>query len=164
MRLVSIAVVAANRVIGDGTDQPFKFAEDWERFKALTMGHPLIVGRRTHQSIGLLPGRFSIVITHDPASVDFPPDAQGNLRGRAVPGIKEAIELAGELDQEVAHVVGGGQVYATTMDLVDELDITQVHADAEGSVLFPLIDPRIWREISREQPRKEFSFVRYRRR
>lgn len=163
MRLVSIAVVAANRVIGDGNDQPFKFAEDWRRFKAVTMGHPLIMGRRTHDAMGLLPGRFSIVVSRDPGSVEIPVDEEGNPRGVAVASLDEAVRLAAEQDPELAFVIGGGQIYAATMDLVDELDITEVHDTAEGSVLFPEIDPEVWVEVSRD-PRGEFDFVSYRRR
>lgn len=163
MRLVSIAVVAANRVIGDGADQPFKFAEDWRRFKAVTTGHPLIMGRRTHDAMGVLPGRFSIVVSRDPGSVEMPVDDDGHPRGVAVDSLGEAVRIAASRDPEVAYVIGGGQIYAATMDLVDELDITQVHAEAQGSVLFPEIDPRIWAEVSRD-PRGEFDFVSYRRR
>lgn len=163
MRLVSIAVVAANRVIGDGNDQPFKFAEDWRRFKSVTMGHPLIMGRKTHEAMGLLPGRFSIIVSRNPAAVAIETDADGKPRGVAVSSLDEAIQLAEQRDPELAFVIGGGQIYAATMDIVDELDLTEVHAAAAGTVLFPEIDPEIWAEVSRE-PREEFDFVSYQRR
>ncbi|MDI9628873.1 MAG: dihydrofolate reductase [Acidobacteriota bacterium] len=161
MKLIAIAVVAANGVIGDGADQPFKFPEDWARFKRVTMGHPMIMGRRTHDAMGLLPGRTSIVVTRSPDLVTFSPDADGQLRGVAVASIDQALDVASQLD-DVVYVIGGGQIYHQMLPLVDELDITEVHADAEGGVLFPDIDPQIWIEVERE-PHGAFDFVRYER-
>ncbi len=161
MKLIAIAVVAANGVIGDGHDQPFKFPEDWARFKQVTMGHPMIMGRRTHDAMGLLPGRTSIVVTRSPSLVEFPLDADGRPRGVAVDSIDRALEVASRLD-DVVFVIGGGQIYHQMLPLVDELDITEVHAEAEGGVRFPDIDPQIWVEVARE-PHGVFDFVRYER-
>lgn len=162
MQLIAIAVVARNRVIGDGADQPFKFPEDWARFKKVTMGHPMIMGRHTHEAMGLLPGRVSIVLTRRPAAIKFPIGDDGQPRGHAVASLDEAIELASQLDDELAYVIGGGEIYRLAWPLLDELDITEVHQDASGSVVFPEIDPQLWREVSRE-PRGEFDFVRHER-
>ncbi|MGB3955165.1 MAG: dihydrofolate reductase [Brooklawnia sp.] len=162
MKLIAIAVVASNRVIGDGHDQPFKFREDFARFKRVTMGHPLIMGRRTHDIIGLLPGRPSIVITRHPELVHFPADEDGRPRGHAVSSVDEALEVASRLD-DVVYVIGGGQVFQQFWSRLDELDMTEVPAAAEGDVLLPEIDPAVWVEVSRNR-REEFDFVHYRRR
>lgn len=215
MKLIAIAVVARNSVIGDGDDQPFKFREDWARFKKVTMGHPLIMGRKTHDAMGLLPGRCSIVITHDPDALSFPTGHDGRPRGIAVSTWDEAVaaaggasrrdaaipalnssdidssasggaapgglrtpraadspgaiprevgpdDAAGPASSDEAYVIGGGQIYRMAWPHLDELDITEVHADAQGSVLFPEIHVPEWQEISRE-PRGEFDFVKYER-
>lgn len=159
MTIKAIAVVASNGVIGDGIDQPFKFPEDWARFKKVTMGHPLIMGRKTHEAMGLLPGRTSIVLTSRPDAIEFPLGEDGRPRGYAVDSLGKALEHALGRDEEV-FVIGGGQIYRLAWDHLDELDITEVHAEAEGSVTFPEIDPEQWQEVSRE-PRGEFDFVRY---
>ena len=163
MKLIAIAVVGRNRVIGDGEDQPFKFAEDWARFKRVTTGHPLIMGRKTHDAMGLLPGRASIVLTRQPDKLDFPVGVDGQPRGYAVASLEEAIEVASRLDGEVGFVIGGGQVYALAWDRLDELDLTEVHDEAPGSVVLPKVDPEEWVEVSR-RAKGPFDFVRYERR
>lgn len=160
MKLIAIAIVAANGVIGDGVDQPFKFSEDFARFKRVTMGHPLIMGRKTFDSMGLLPGRFSIVITRTPEKLDFPLDKKGTPRAIAVSSLEEAIGEASKR-ADVAYVLGGGQIYRAAMDYLDEIDLTEVPKDAEGTVTFPEFGVQ-WQEVSRE-PRSEFDFVTYRR-
>lgn len=160
--LTAIAIVARNGVIGDGKDQPFTFREDWRRFKARTLGHPLIMGRRTYESIGCLPGRLSIVLTRSPHKLNFCHGEQGEPCGYAVDSLEAALAKAGEAAENV-FVIGGGEIYRLAWDLLDELDLTEVHADAEGSVSFPVVDPGEWLEFERE-PRGEFDFVRYRRR
>lgn len=158
MRTIAIAIVAANGVLGDGAKQPFEFAEDWARYKRVTRGHPMIVGRRTHDSIGrFLPGRTTIVVTRDPASVVIPEGADAH----AVATLEEALGLAHSLD-EVVYVAGGGEIYRQAWPHLTHLDLTEVHADAEGSVRFPDIDPAAWVETRRE-PRGAFDFVGYER-
>ena len=161
MAVIAIAIVARNGVLGDGEAQPFEFAEDWARYKRVTLGHPMIMGRATHDAIGRwLPGRTTIVVTRTPQAVELPTD--GRADGRAVASLDEAIALARSLDDTV-YVAGGGQVYAQAWDELDELDLTEVHADAEGSVLLPEVDADVWDEVRRE-PRGEFDFVGYVRR
>ncbi|WP_276698269.1 dihydrofolate reductase [Propionibacterium acidifaciens] len=161
-RVIAIALVAANGVIGDGVDQPFRFREDWRRFKATTFGHPLILGHATHRTMGLLAGRTSIVISRDPASVRFPEDPPAGARGIAVASLDEALDVAAGLDREKVFICGGGEVYRAAMGRVDELDITAVHADAAGAVTFPPIDPARWRETERIVGER-FDVVRYER-
>lgn len=161
MRIIGIAIIGSNGVIGDGHHQPFQIAEDWARYKQVTSGHPMIIGRRTHQAIGRwLPGRTTIVVTGDPGQITLPTD--GRATGYAVTSLREALELATSLDDEV-YVAGGGSIYHQAWPELTELDLTEVHAQAEGTVYFPPIEPTEWEEISRE-PRDGFDFVRYLRR
>ncbi len=163
MHVIAIAIVAANGVIGDGNQQPFEFAEDWARYQKVTMGHPMIMGRKTHDAIGRwLPGRATIVLTRNPESVDLPgPGAAA--AGYAVRTLPEALDLARSLDDEEIFIAGGGSVYRAAWSQLTDLDLTEVHAEAEGSVRLPEIDPAEWVEVRRE-PRGEFDFVGYRRR
>ncbi len=168
MRITAIAIVDANGVIGDGERQPFEIAEDWARFKRVTFGHPLIMGRRTHDAIGRwLPGRATIVVSRTPESVALPDAAEGATAGKttgyAVASLDAALELAASLDDEVAYVAGGGTIYEQAWPRVTDLDLTEVHAEAEGSVRLPAIEPDEWVEVSRE-PHDGFDFVSYRRR
>ena len=160
-RVIAIAIVAANGVLGDGERQPFEFAEDWARYKRVTSGHPMIMGRRTHAAIGRwLPNRPTIVVTSDPESVELPTDDRAT--GFAVSSLETALALAAELDDHEIYVAGGGSIYAQAWPYLTDLDLTEVHADAEGSVHFPQIDATEWVEVRRE-PHAEFDFVGYRR-
>lgn len=154
--IVAIAVVGRNRVIGDGTDQPFKIAEDWKRFKATTMGHPLVVGRATFEAIGRhLPGRTMVVVSRHPERVDV------GETGFAVASPQLALALAEELDDDVAFVAGGGEIYRALLGSCDRLLLTEVVADAEGEVTFPELGDE-WVETERE-PREGYAFVTYER-
>ncbi len=160
MPVIAIAIVAANGVIGDGERQPFEYAEDWARYKKVTLGHPMIMGRKTFEAIGRwLPGRTTIVVTRDPDAIELPTD--GRATGHAVTSYEEALKLARSLDDTV-FVAGGGTIYERSWPDLDALDLTEVHADAEGSVRFPEVDPEHWRETRRE-PQGEFDFVGYER-
>ncbi len=160
-RIIAIAIVAANGVLGDGERQPFEFAEDWARYKQVTSGHPMIMGRRTLDAIGRwLPGRTTIVVTSHPEGVDLPDD--GKAVGFAVTSVEGALALAAQLDDAEIYVAGGGSIYHQAWPYLTDLDLTQVHADAEGSVRFPDIDPDLWQEVRRE-PHGAFDFVGYRR-
>jgi dihydrofolate reductase len=154
--IIAIAAVAANGVIGAGNDIPWRIPADWQRFKALTMGNVLIMGRKTYDSIGRpLPGRTTFVITRDRM-----------WRGdgvRAVPLLDEAIDQALLLDPPTIFVAGGGEIYRAAWDRLTGLEITEVDRNADGEVTFPEIDPDEWVEIGRE-PHEGYSFVSYRRR
>lgn len=159
MSVIAIAIVARNGVIGDGGRQPFEFTEDWARFKRVTMGHPMIMGRATHDATGrFLPGRQTIVVTRHPETIQIPDGVDAHV----ATSVEDAIALGRSLD-DVVYVAGGGTVYAQAWDSLDELDLTEVHADAEGSVHFPVVDPDVWQEYRRES-RGDFDFVGYRRR
>lgn len=154
--VVGIAAVARNGVIGSGNDIPWRIPEDWQRFKRLTMGQVLIMGRKTYDSIGRpLPGRTTLVITRD-----------RRWRGegvRAVPTLDEAFALAAGLTPESVFVAGGGEIYQQAWDRLTRLEVTEVDLQPEGDVTFPAIDPVHWHETERDV-RDGFAFVSYRRR
>jgi dihydrofolate reductase len=161
--LVLVAAVARNGIIGGGNQLLWRLSSDLKRFKALTMGKPLVMGRKTFQSIARsLPGRETIVVTHDPAFSD------GVLIAR---GVEEALALAEEraaaMGADAIVVAGGGELYAQTIGRADRLAITEVALEPEGDVRFPPIDTALWREVSREPgergPKDEadFAFVEY---
>ena len=157
--LVGIAAVARNGVIGADGDIPWRIPADWRRFKALTTGHTLVMGRKTYDSIGRpLPGRTTVVVTRD-----------RRWRGDGVltaPSVDEALALASDREPEVVWVAGGGEVYAATWDRLDRLEITTVDVAPEGSVRLPSIDERVWRETAREEHAADgdvpaYAFVSY---
>ena len=155
MEVIGIAAVARNGVIGAGNDIPWRIPEDWRRFRELTTGQVLIMGRKTWASIGrALPGRTTFVITRDRM-----------WRGdgvRAVPVLEEAFEQAALLAPATVFVAGGGEIYRAAWDRLTGLEITEVDQSPPGDVTFPEIDPAEWVETSRES-RPGFSFVSYRR-
>lgn len=154
--VVAIAAVARNGVIGADADIPWRIPADWARFKRLTTGHPLIMGRKTFDSIGRpLPGRQTVVITRDR---DWAYEGVQVARG-----ISEAVEMAGQHDPEMIFVAGGGEIYRMAWGLLTGLEITEVDAAPEGNVTFPAIPAADWVETARE-PRVGFAFVTYRRR
>ncbi len=143
MTVTVVAAVAANGVIGADGDLPWRLPEDLAHFKQLTMGHPMIMGRATFDSIGrALPGRTTIVVTRNPAW-----SADGV---ETVASLEAALERAGELDDDI-FIVGGGQIYeqALASDVVDLLCITRVAASPEGDVRFPAIDWERWEPVVR---------------
>ncbi|HET7397926.1 MAG TPA: dihydrofolate reductase [Intrasporangium sp.] len=149
-----IAAVGRNGVIGDGTSMPWHLPEDLRHFKATTLGHALIMGRRTFDSIGqVLPGRRTIVITRQR---DWRhPDVE------TAHSLAEALALAGPVGE--VFVAGGGAVYAEAMPYAARLLITEVDQEPAGSVVFPPIDLDAWVETDRV-PREGFTFVTYERR
>jgi len=153
--IIGIAAVARNGVIGSGNDIPWRIPEDWQRFKRLTMGQVLIMGRKTYDSIGRpLPGRTTFVITRDRM-----------WRGdgaRVIPSLDEAWQQAALLAPEMIFVAGGGEIYRAAWDRLDRLEITEVDQAPSGEVTFPDIDPADWLATWRED-HDGFSFVSYRR-
>ncbi len=157
-----IAVVGRNGVIGKGNALPWRLPTDLKRFKSITTGKPLIMGRKTFDSIGKpLPGRFSIVVTRDHAFA--PPDVE------VAYGLAEALTLARAHGGDETIVGGGGEIYSQSIGMADRLYITEVDLAPEGDVRFPFIDMAIWKETRREAgvrgPRDEadFTFVTYER-
>jgi dihydrofolate reductase len=152
--VVLVAAVARNGVIGVDGGMPWHIPADLKRFKRLTMGHPMVMGRKTFESIGRLPGRRSIVITRDRSW-----HADG---AEVADSLDAAIALATGTD-ELVMVVGGGQIYAQAMDRADRLEITHVDREAPGDTVFPAIDPQRWQVTAREDA-DGVAFVTYTRR
>lgn len=143
MRLALIAAVARNGLIGRGGELPWHIPADLQFFKAATMGKPMIMGRRTFESIGrALPGRTSIVVTRNAGFA-----AAGV---EVADGLDRALELAAQTGADEVMVIGGGEIYAAALPRADRLYLTEVHIDAEGDVYFPGFDRTQWRELSRD--------------
>lgn len=148
--LALVVAVSENGVIGANGGLPWRLPSDLKRFRALTWGKPLLMGRRTFESIGRpLPGRTSVVVSADPA---FGPP-EGVLKGTT---LEEALALAdGAADAMGADeimVIGGERVFRETLPFARTLHLTQVHAVPEGDVHFPAFDLARWRETAREGP------------
>lgn len=141
MRISIIVAVAENGVIGKADGLPWRLSSDLKRFKRTTMGHHMIMGRKTFDSIGRpLPGRTSIVLSRNPdLSID------GCL---VASDLEQAIEMAGD-DKEV-FVIGGRQIYDLALKRSDRLYWTQVHAKPDGDTFFPDVDWEMWRQVSEE--------------
>lgn len=136
-----IAAASANNVIGAGGDLPWRLSDDLKRFKTITMGKPIVMGRKTWDSIGRpLPGRQNIVITRQ---ADF------TAAGCDVVTSKEAA-IAATADASEVMVIGGSQVYALFLPDAERLYLTRVHAEVGGDAFFPEIDEAEWRLVSDE--------------
>ena len=166
IRLAIIVAVAENGVIGRNNALPWHIPEDLRYFKRMTLGKPILMGRKTFASIGRpLPGRVNIVISRNPhfAAEDV----------KAVSSLKEALDLADQIARnkgvEEAVVIGGAEVYRAALPMADRLLITEVHARIDGDALLPVIDWSRWRETGRERHAAcaanpyEYSFVCYER-
>lgn len=159
-RLNLIAALAKNRVIGIENRLPWKLPEDLAHFKALTIGHPILMGRKTFESLGRpLPGRRNIVITRN---ADYAP-----VGCEIAPSIPAAIDLC-EGAQEI-FFIGGAELYKQVLPLVDRMYLTEVQIEAQGDAWFPEFDIKAFREQSREAhtgekgDRLRFDFVVYER-
>ncbi|MDF1488966.1 dihydrofolate reductase [Tessaracoccus caeni] len=154
MRIVAIAAVADNGVIGSGDDMLWHLPKDFARFKKVTTGNTLIFGRRTHEQIGrTLPDRRVIVVTRDPEWSDETVEVAHS--------IEEALELAAQTPDKICYVGGGSQIYEAAWPYLTELDITIVHQEPDGAATFPLITASEWTEISREV-HQGYDFVQFR--
>jgi dihydrofolate reductase len=147
MKIVIVAAVADNNVIGKDGKLPWHIKSDLRHFRALTLDRPVIMGRKTFLSIGKpLDRRTNIVVTRDPKF-----SAEGIEKA---PSFEAALDLARK-DAERRGVneimmIGGSDIFAKAMPLADRLEITHVHAEPEGDVYFPAIDAKVWREDKRE--------------
>ena len=164
VELILIAAVAENGVIGQGGTLPWRLKSDMAHFRAVTMGKPVVMGRKTYQSIGKpLPGRTNIVVTRD-RTFTAPGIVVTNDVEAALAAARDDAKQRG-VDEIM--VIGGTDIFVQTMPLADKLEITHVHARPEGDVFFPPIDARLWRENARSRhaagPNDEtdFSYVTY---
>ena len=152
MNLVIIAALAPDGTIGHQGRLPWHLREDLQHFKSVTMGHAILMGRKTHDSIGKpLPGRRNIVLT----------------RGAAISGVECFPSLDAALktcaDTATVFIIGGAEVYRQALPLADKLLLTEVHAAHTGDTKFPDYDRSQWKEVARQKG-AECDFVEYRRR
>ena len=160
--LTLIVARARNGVIGRDNQLPWRLPEDLAFFKRTTMGAPIVMGRKTHESIGrVLPGRRNIVVTRD---------AQRRFDGcDTVTNLDDALALAARDGAAEAFLIGGAQLYQEGALRADKMIVTEIHADFDGDARFPAPDPDTWREVSRETHRAkepndfEYAFVVYQR-
>ena len=149
-----IVAVAKNGVIGANNQLLWHISEDLKRFKAITTGCPIIMGRKTFESLGrALPNRHNIVITRN-GQFTLP---EGVTRASS---LGDAIEKA-QSEREI-FIIGGGQIYNQSIELVDKMYITEVDQTPEGDTVFPEIDTKIWRETLREE-HDGYNFINYER-
>jgi len=152
MTITLLAAVGRNRVIGRDNAMPWHLPADLAHFKQTTMGHTVVMGRRTFDSIGrVLPGRWMIVITRQ---LDW--HAPSVEVAHSLP---EALALAGPND---VFVVGGAEVYRQALPLAERLMLTEVDQSPEGDTFFPEFDHAVWRVVAREE-HDGFAFVTYER-
>ncbi len=164
--LILVAAVAENGVIGRDNALPWRLKSDMQHFRAITLGKPVVMGRKTFASIGNpLKDRTNIVVSRNP---DY-----------AVPGIVVASSLEAALAvargdalrraADAIAVIGGAGIFRDTMAIADRLEITSIHASPTGDTFFPTIDPKLWRETARvrhpaaPQDDAEFSLISYER-
>lgn len=157
MKVALVAAVAANGVIGRDGRLPWHLPEDLKHFKRVTMGKPVVMGRKTFESIGRpLPGRSNIVVTRNP---DL------KLEGATVVhSLEEAFSVAAELEPEETMLIGGAQLYELALPRVERMYLSYIHTDIEGDTRFPSFDPKAWCELERRDHASEkgglaFSFV-----
>jgi dihydrofolate reductase len=145
MTVTLIAALASNRVVGRGNRMPWHIPEDLKRFKVLTLGHPVVMGRKTFESIVAtlgkpLPGRDNIIVTR--------------AKDYAVPGCRVAHSIEEALGAAAGpgevFVIGGAEIYALALPFAQRLQLTEVDAEFEGDAYFPAFDRSAWREVSRE--------------
>jgi dihydrofolate reductase len=166
IKLVLVAAVADNGVIGQGGGLPWRLKSDMQHFRAVTMGKPVVMGRKTFLSIGKpLKGRSNIVVSRDPQFA-----VPGILVARSIEAALEAArgDALRRCTDSIA-VIGGADLYAQVMNRADRLVITKVHLQPEGDTKFPAIDPLQWRERERAEYKAgaddaaAFSIVAYER-
>ncbi|MCA1491701.1 dihydrofolate reductase [Sinorhizobium alkalisoli] len=166
-KIVIVVAIAADGVIGREGDLPWRLSTDLKRFKALTMGKPVVMGRKTWASLGrALPGRPNIVISRDPNFA-----AQGaELASSLEAALDRARDHAATLGVDEICIIGGGEVYRQSIGIADVLHVTEVQAEVEGDTVFPAIDAAIFEKVFEEDlPRGEkdshaMHFVTWRRR
>ncbi len=146
-----IVAMAQNRCIGKDNQMPWHISDDLKRFKSLTMNHPVIMGRKTFESIlgylnKPLPGRTNIVISRSGYQSEHDVPVFASLED----GIAHAQSLAAEQNLDEIFIIGGAQIYTQSINHADRLHLTQVHRDVEGDAFFPEFDEDDWSETQRD--------------
>jgi dihydrofolate reductase len=147
MKIVLVAAIGENSVIGREGQLPWRLKSDLQHFRKLTLNRPVIMGRKTHESIGkLLEGRTNIVLTRDLSLV-----AKGAVLATSLDAaLAYARADAAKRGVDEIMVIGGGDIFAATIPMADRLEITHVCTSPEGDALFPVIDSEVWQEVSHE--------------
>lgn len=141
MQVSIIVAMDRNRVIGKNDTLPWHIASDLQNFKKITMGKPIVMGRKTHESIGRpLPGRENIILTRDQNY-----HAEGCT---VLQSMDEIFEYCKDVDEIM--ITGGSEIYQHTLDQASRLYLTEVHTEIDGDTFFPEFDRTEWKEISRE--------------
>jgi dihydrofolate reductase len=160
MHITLIAAVARNRVIGKNNDLIWHMPEDLKFFKKTTLGHSVVMGRKTFESFGRpLPGRTNIVLSRSKKPVH--PDVVMFSK------LEDAIVYCKENGEDECFIAGGAEIYQQALPLADRMIITEIHAEFEGDTFFPDFNPQEWKEISRDKRKKDtknpydYSFVIY---
>ncbi|HCN11613.1 MAG TPA: dihydrofolate reductase [Kaistella sp.] len=156
-----VVAMGLNREIGVDNQLPWHLPKDLKHFKEITSGHPIIMGRKTYESIGKpLPNRTNIVISRKKDWFE-----EGIL---IVGSIKEAIKFGQKIDEDI-FIIGGGNIFEQTMDIADKLEVTEIKTNIEADTFFPKIDPKIWTktdEVCHEKDEKnnfDFCFQTFQR-
>ena len=147
VEIVLVAAIGENGVIGSNGQLPWRLKSDLQHFKRVTSGRPVVMGRKTFESIGRpLPNRTNIVLTRD-LQFAAPGTTLATSLDAALAIARDDARRRGILE---IMIIGGGDVFDATMAMADRLEITHVHASPDGDVLFPAIDPAVWRETARQ--------------
>lgn len=160
MKISQVVAISRNRVIGKDNQLIWHLPADLKHYKNITMGHHMIMGRKTFESIGrLLPGRTSVIITRDKAYT-FP----GAV---VVHSIDEALEAARKAGDSEACIVGGGEIFKQAMSITDKIYLTIIHHDFDGDTFYPELDEKQWMLTKREdfepdeKNKYSYSFCEY---
>jgi dihydrofolate reductase len=154
---IIIIVAEAKGVIGKDGTLPWHFSDDLKRFKDLTIGNPVIMGRKTYESIvkrlgTVLPGRKNIVLSRN---------KELKVDGHRVSSMDEALKVARRsMGSDKVYIIGGETVYEEALPFADMLEITKIHKEYEGDAFFPKVDWRYWEKVN-DVEREEFSFLTY---
>ena len=159
MKIIIISAVAQNRVIGKSNEEmPWHSKEEFQHFKQTTFGFPVIMGRKTFETLGKpLKGRLNIILTRN---TDFKYDFD---EVKIFDSLENAYTFCEDHDYEKVFIIGGAQIYNQAMSTADEMLISIMKFEAEGDVLFPKIDDNLWLIESREK-RNEFEILKYKKR
>ncbi|MGJ4855079.1 dihydrofolate reductase [Labrys sp. La1] len=144
--VIMVAAMARNRVIGVDNGLPWHMRSDLKQFRAATMGKPLIMGRKTYQSIGRpLPGRRTIVVTRDPAFQAEGVEVAASLEA----ALERGQQVAAEMKADEVVIAGGAAIYAQALPKASRLLLTELDLEAQGDAVFPALPVGEWREVSR---------------
>lgn len=161
-KIVIIAAMSQNRVIGVDGDLPWHYPKDMRRFKQFTSGNPVIFGRKTHENIvssygSTLPDRTHIVVTTTPNSGEFADDVI--TAGSVDEAISAGREICKTTRQGSAiYIAGGESIYNQTIDIADQIELTEIHSVYDGDAFFPELDTDLWAETYREE-HDEMDFI-----